>query len=262
MRQPPSSGESHQRGPELGNALTTSAPLRLGPDGIALFAAAATESPQPPDELVADQRRQYEILVKTGLLQPDGRVAERARDAALALRSPNVILQIKAVREQVPMMWTAWIGEVRAFIAASINSHTRNTAPASDHELNVEIVVPGWATISALRWLGVTPRPQAAPYTKDLQVGRVELERRLAGDQPPVPEDASPALRAVWQEANLLWSASSTPGDTSMVILDAGRAGIWLLRYEGELTLLSPRSSHEVWRDLMRLVIEADRSQR
>lgn len=242
--------------------MTTSSPIWLSPDGIALFAAAATDSPQPPDELADYQRRQYDILVRAGLLQPDGRVAKRARDAALALRSPNVILQIKAVRAGVPTTWTAWIGEVRAFIAASINPHSGNAAPAGDDELSVEIVVPGWATISAMRWLGVTPRPEAAASQKDLRVDRAELERRLAGDRPPVAENTPPALRAVWQEASLLWSASSTPGGSSMIILDAGRAGIWLLRSEGDVTLLSPRSSHEVWRDLMRLVIEADRAQR
>src|SRR5699024_4984700 len=153
--------------------------------------------------------------------------------------------------------WTGWIGGARAFVAASaspaLTPGDEPYAPVGpfddDGRLNVEIVVPGWAPVSAMRWLGVTPRPVQAG--EQVRVDSSLLERRRAGGRGALPVDAPRELRAVWEQPTLLWAATASPGEAGLLIVDAGAAGFWQVRTENETSVLTPRSSHGVWRDVV-----------
>lgn len=260
MRHSLSPGERDRYLAELRKALVAPPPLRLTPEGIALFVA-ASRRPQPPDDLAAGQREQHAVLTRAGLIGPDGGVTEAARDAADALDTPRVLVQVKAVRGRAAATWTAWVGAARSFVVASpspaLGAGDDPYAPAGpfdlEGELNVEIVVPGWTSVCAMRWLGVTPRPEEG--RDEVRVQAALLERRLAGERVPPPDDAAPRLRTIWGQPTLLWAASSSPGDAALLMLDAGAAGLWRVRTEGGTSVLSPCSSREVWRDMMRLVM-------
>ena len=182
-----------------------------------------------------------------------------------ALTAPNVRLTAEIGTSKGRVTWSAWLGPERAVVAV-------RTDPA-EHDLAVFVVPPGWAPVMAARWLGVGPRPEATPG-RVLTLPLARLQQRLADPATPVPADAGADVRAIWDQALVLWGMKAEPGGFGMLVLDAGRAGFWLASVRGDAAALaSPAQGHpgpagdvtlrsvpprEVWRQLTRCVVGAD----
>lgn len=242
--------------------------LRLTMEGLLVLAAAARH-PVAPDELTEQAREQLSILHAHGLIGDFGTATPRAAPMTRALTAPNVRLTAEIGTSKGRVTWSAWLGPERAVVAV-------RTDPA-EHDLAVFVVPPGWAPVMAARWLGVGPRPEATP-------GRVAtlpltlLQQRLADPAIPVPAGTCAEVRAIWDQALVLWGMKAEPGGFGMLVLDAGRAGFWLASVRGDAAALASVAHgqpgpagdvtlrsvppREVWRQLTRCVVGADAHRR
>jgi hypothetical protein len=242
--------------------------LRLTMEGLLVLAAAARH-PVAPDELTDQAREQLSILHADGLIGDLGTATPQAAPMTRALTAPNVRLTAEIGTSKGRVTWSAWLGPERAVVAVHAD-------PAA-HDLAVFVVPPGWAPVMAVRWLGVGPRPEATPGSvATLPLAR--LQQRLADPATPVPAGACAEVRAIWDQALVLWGLKAEPGGFGMLVLDAGRAGFWLDAGHGDaVALASPAHGHpgpagdvtlrsvpprEVWRQLIRCVVGADAHRR
>jgi hypothetical protein len=200
--------------------------LRLTMEGLLVLAAAARR-PVRPGELTERARAQLDILHGEGLIGNRGTVTEGAAAAARALAAPNVRLNADIGTSAGRATWSAWLGPERAVVAVRAD-------PARD-DLAVFIVPPAWAPVMAVRWLGVGPRPEAAPGSVAV-VPMALLQQRLADRAVPAPPGAPAEVRALWDQPLVLWGLRADPGGFGLLVLDAARAGFWLASVEGAQT--------------------------
>ena len=203
-------------------ALEPAPALRLTSGGLLLMAAAA-KRPLDAAELTADARAQLDILRERGIIGAAGTPTAAAAPAIQAMTAASVRLTADIAVGDGCATWSAWLGRQRAVVAV-------RTDPAAA-ELAVFIVPPGWAPAMAVRWLGITPRPHRSPLST-VALPRDLLQARLAGQAAELPEHCPAQLHDGWQGQLRLWGISAQPGNFGMLVLDAARAGYWLVEEE------------------------------
>lgn len=218
-----------------------------------------------------DDRPDREELARAGLLGPDGRLNPAAKDVADAVRRPSVQLAIEVAAGQSVRALKAWLGFRRAVIlaqpspaimAANSPHDVAERAPLTLAEYALDVVVPGWVPVAAVRWLGFGPRESPVG---NCRLPLPVLLRRVADAGVPVPAD-DPVLAGLWGEPLQLCAISVQPSGERVLLLDAARTGLWLLSPdEGDpepTAVLTPLPSHAVWRLLLTLITGADKARR
>lgn len=242
--------------------------------GLDLMIKSAT-SPQHPEAFGEPLRAELEGLVQAGLIGGDGRLNPAAEGLVEALRRPNVHLQIEVAAGQSVRAWRAWLGYRHAVILAQ----SRPAITAADSPLDVagrrpstlpgyrlQAVVPGWVPVAAAQWLGLGPRESPAGHPR---LPLAALFRRLGDPGTPVPGDDA-VLARIWDQPMQMCAITAEPSGERTILLDAARAGLWLLATEDPgpdasadaTATLAPLPSHAVWRLLLTVIVNADKARR
>ncbi len=238
--------------------------------GFRLMVESAT-SPQRPGAFGEPLRAELEGLVQAGLIGADGRLNPAAKDLVEAVRRPNVQLRIEVAAGQSVRTFRAWLGYQRAVIlaqskpaitAADSPLDVAGREPLTQPDYRLQAVVPGWVPVAAAAWLGLGPResPAASP-----RLPLPALFRRLGDPGTPMPGD-DPILARIWDQAMQLCVISAEPSGERIILLDAARAGLWLLATEDSgadaTATLAPWPAHAAWRLLLTLIVNADKARR
>lgn len=237
--------------------------------GLRLMVESAT-SPQRPEAFGEPLRAELEGLVQAGVIGTDGRLNPAAKDLVEAVRRPNVQLQIEVAAGQSVRTFRAWLGYQRAVVlaqsrpaitAADSPLDVAGRRPLTQPDYRLQAVVPGWVPVAAAQWLGLGPResPAASP-----RLPLPALFRRLGDPGTPVPGD-DPVLARIWEQPMQLCVISAEPSGERRILLDAARAGLWLLAREdsgADATVLAPLPAHAAWRLLLTLIVNADKARR
>lgn len=251
----------------LREAIAPPEPPVITEAGVQLLVQASTRA-QRPTELDEPLRSDLDKLARTGLIGPDGLLNPAARDVAEAVRQPDVQLVIEVAAGQSMRSFKAWLGYRRAVIlaqpspaitAADTPRDVADRTPLTCGEYVLDAVLPGWVPVAAARWLGLGPRQSPAGQCR---LPLPDLARRIADPDVPVPAD-DPLLARIWGEPVQLCAISVQPAEENVLLIDAARAGLWLLSAEDDSTgVLTALPSHSAWRLLLTLITGADRAQR
>lgn len=245
-------------------------PLTITEDGFRLLLESAT-SPQLREAVDEQVRPDLDRLIQVGLIGGDGRLSPGAGDLVEAARRPDIQMQIEVAAGQSVRIWKAWLGFRHAVImaqpspaitAADTPRDVAGRQPPRIAGYDLQAVMPGWVPVAAARWLRLGPRESPGGHG---HVPWPDLARRLADPDLPPPA-GDPVLARIWAQPLQVGAITVEPGGGRMLVLDAGRAGLWRLApetdAEAEEATLTPLPSHAAWQLLLTLITRADRAPR
>lgn len=148
------------------------------------------------------------------------------------------------------------VAEGRAWLGAGFGAYAW---PGEDGLYELGPGLPSGAPVFVAGLVGLGPRPPS-PVTGEVVV-REEALRALRGGDRAAAGAAPDAVLAIADNLRSVWSAQARwmvgqdrVARRGLRVLDAGDAGLWEHRREGELARLRPVRSREVWRELCALL--------